>query len=83
MVKELMTRDEFISYAYEVLYGEGSECLFDSIAEYNNEVAMFGDAGPGHGYRLRQQIAEYNSIGARYSSLTGQPFQRLALRLPR
>lgn len=84
MNEQLMTRAEFISYAHEVLFGESSEGLFEQVAEHNSEVAMFGDAGPGSGYRLRKSIAEYNSIANRYEQLTGIKVQvRPMLRAPR
>lgn len=79
----LMTAEQFISYAEETLFGEGSECLFESIAEISNEIAMFGDSGPGSLYRLRQRVQEYNSIGARWSKLTGKHFRPVALPHPR
>jgi hypothetical protein len=70
--EQTMSRDEFLAYAEEVLFGEGAECLYEAVAEHNGEVAMFGDAGPGSGYRLRQSIAEFNSIARQYARLTGR-----------
>ena len=84
MNEQLMTAEEFISYAREYLFGEDSECLFERIAEHNSEVAAFGDAGPGSGYRLRQSIDEYNRIADRYEKLTGDKVQfRPMIRAPR
>lgn len=81
---EGMTADEFISYAYEVLFGEGVEPLLEQIAEYNSEVAMFGDAGPGMGLRLGLAITEYNRIARRYEYLTGSKVPALPyMRSPR
>ena len=81
---EGMTRDEFVSYAYEILFGEGAEPLFEQIAEFNSEVAMFGDAGPGAGCRLRQSIDEYNRIARQYERLTGTRVPALpGMRAPR
>lgn len=72
-MKELMTRDEFLEYAQWVL-GEGAESLYEQLAEYNSEVAMFGDAGPGAGLRLHQAIAEYNGVARQYARLTNTTF---------
>jgi hypothetical protein len=70
-VKELMTREEFIEYAHEALFGEGFESLCESVAEHNGEVAMFGDAGPGSALQLLKRLAEYRSIARQYERLTG------------
>lgn len=79
-----MTRDEFVEYARDRLFGEGAECACELIAEYNNEVAMFGDAGPGAGLRVRELIAEHNSIARQYTRLTGQSVPPLpSMRHPR
>ncbi len=68
----LMTADEFVAYAHDVLFGEATEPLFEQISQYEGEVAMFGDAGPGAGLQLRQSIEEYDKIARRYEKLTGE-----------
>lgn len=78
----LMTADEFVKYANDVLFGDGAECLFESIAEAKSEIARFGDAGPGRLHSLRQSVREYNSIGARWSKLTGSRFDPISLPYP-
>jgi hypothetical protein len=78
-----MSRDEFIAYAYEVIFGEGAECLMERIAEARNEIAMFGDAGPGALHRLRQDVADYNRIGETLQRLTGENFRRISLPMSR
>ena len=79
----LMTREEFIVYAEDLLFGEGSEGLFETIAEIKSEIAMFGDSGPGSIYRLREEVARYNNIGATWSRLTGRKFNPVAIPCPR
>ena len=74
-----MTREEFIVYAEELLFGEGSECLFERIAEIKSEIAMFGDSGPGSIYHLREDVAQYNRVGATWSRLTGRKFSPVAI----
>lgn len=64
-----MTKAEFI--AYWLTHDEdgrcgldyAEECLADAQAQYTNECAMFGDAGPGQGLQIRKMRAEL--IGAR------------------
>lgn len=34
------------------------ETYGDNLAQYRSEVALYGDAGPGQGLRLREQWAE-------------------------
>lgn len=68
---QAMTRDEFIAYAAEALSPEALECVYEQIAEHNNEVAMFGDAGPGVGLVLHARCAEIRGIARRYEQLTG------------
>jgi hypothetical protein len=74
-----MTKNEFIHYAAEVLFGEGVECLYEQIAETTNEVNMFGDAGPGACLRVQESIREYNALGSRYEKFTGHKFQPIPL----
>ena len=71
-----MTKDEFISYAAEYMFGEGSEGLFENISQCQSEINMFGDSGPGTMLRLQEHIAEFNSMADRYTALTGQVVQR-------
>ena len=78
-----MTVPQFISYAHEVLRGEGAEYLYERIAEIRGEIAQFGDAGPGALFHLRPAVAEFNQIAARYEQLTGHSVPRLALPSPR
>jgi hypothetical protein len=83
MTAESMSEAEFLTYAREVLFGDSLECLCESIAEHNSEVAMFGDAGPGSGYRLHRSIAEYNAIARQYTRITNCFVPRLpGLRSP-
>ena len=67
-----MTKDEFIHYAHEVLSPEGLEGLYEQIAEFNNEVAMFGDGGPGSLYRIRESIADVYRIERQLARLTNR-----------
>lgn len=78
-----MNATQFVAYAQEVLFGEAAEPLFEQISEAAGEIAMFGDAGPGALYRLRESVAEYNAIGRQWARLTGQPFRQVALPSPR
>lgn len=67
-----LSAGDFLFMAEELIFGEGSEHLYESIAEIQSEINMFGDSGPGSMLRLRQQIQEYNSIAQRYTQLTGR-----------
>lgn len=71
-----MTRDEFIAYASEYLFGEASHSLCEMIAEMQNEINMFGDSGPGSALRLREILDDYNKIANQYERLTGRKVQR-------
>ena len=62
MSENSMTREEFICYAYEALSDEALECLYDTIAEHNSEVAGFGDSWPGALVHINSSIAEVYSI---------------------
>lgn len=66
-----MTRDEFIAYAAEYLFGEGVECLYENISQCQSEINAFGDSGPGTMLRLGEHIAEFNKVADRYTALTG------------
>ncbi len=78
-----MTRDQFIQYAHDYL--DDLEPIYDQLAEYNSEVRMFGDAGPGAGYRLRQQIARIYKIERQLARLENREPRdfHLALRAAR
>lgn len=79
MNEPLMTAKQFISYAEEMLFGEGTECLHERIAEVQGEINMFGDSGPGSMLRLRESVTLYNNVAARYEQLTGAKVQRLRM----
>ncbi len=53
-----MSREEFIAYAREVLYGDALEPLYDTICQHNGEVAAFGDSWPGALIEIQASIAE-------------------------
>ena len=74
-----MTRDEFIDYAQEALFGEGMESFYEHVTQYRSECALFGDAGPGQGLRIRNMMAEYASIARQYTRLTGIAVRPLVL----
>jgi hypothetical protein len=69
---QTMTKNEFIQYAHDALSPEGLEGLFEQIAEFNSEVAMFGDGGPGSLYRIRASIADVYRIERQLARLTGR-----------
>lgn len=58
----LMTQAEFVAYAHEML--NDMECLYDTIAEHNGEVAQFGDSWPGALVRIHKQIREVKRLEA-------------------
>lgn len=64
-----MTREQFIAYAHEVTSPEALESLYERIAEHNNEVAMFGDSGPGRLRSLHESISEVKKIEATLARL--------------
>jgi hypothetical protein len=69
------TAEEFISYwlsndgdemsQYEAL----CEWIHEAEAQYHSECAMFGDAGPGQGYRLNAAKRELSTVTARLKRL--------------
>lgn len=59
---EGMTDKEFAAYAHEALSEEALECLYDTIAEHNGEVARFGDSWPGALVRIHANVAEVHAI---------------------
>lgn len=71
-----MSRDEFVSYAHEYLFGEGVEGLYENISQCASEIAAYGDSGPGSMLCLGEQIAEFNRVADRYTQLTGHAVQR-------
>ena len=71
-----MTKDEFIDYAHEYLFGEGCEGLYENISQCQSEINMFGDSGPGSMLRLSEQVADFNRIADRFTALTGTVVQR-------
>lgn len=58
----LMTREEFVAYANDYL--SDLECLYDTIAEHNNECAAFGDSWPGALVRIHKGIREVKRLEA-------------------
>jgi len=70
-----LTAAEFVNYWLKV-DEEGrsnlsyfEESLGEHEAQYRNECAMFGDAGPGQGYRLNAMRRELFSVRARLEKL--------------
>ena len=59
---KLMTRDEFIAYAHGLLDPEGMECLYDTIAQHNSEVAAFGDSWPGALVKINEDVQLCNNV---------------------
>jgi hypothetical protein len=83
-MKQLMTRNEFIAYAHEVLADDALEPLYDTISEHNGEVARFGDSWPGALVHIHASIAEVKSIERRLAQLEGREPRafRFAVRSP-
>ena len=71
-----MTKDEFIAFATEYLFGEGCESLYENISQCQSEISAFGDSGPGTMLALSEHIADFNKIADRYTALTGHKVQR-------
>lgn len=46
------------------------ESVAEHEAEYRNECALFGDAGPGMGYRLNEMKRELASVKRRIERLS-------------
>ena len=70
-----MTKQEFINYwmgresddemsQYDCLV----EHVMEASGEYGSECAMFGDAGPGMGYRLQQSKQQLARVTERLKS---------------
>lgn len=72
-MKELMTRKEFIAYAYEALDGDSLEGLYERISEHNGEVARFGDSWPGALVQIHSSIAWVKGIERQLARLEGRP----------
>lgn len=66
----LMTREQFIAYAHEVL--SDLEPLYETIAEHNGEVARFGDSRPGALVQIHRRVAEVRSIERQLARLEGR-----------
>lgn len=71
-MKELMTREEFITYAHEALDGDALEGLYETISEHNGEVARFGDSWPGALISIHRSIAEVKNIERQLARLEGR-----------
>lgn len=68
----LMTRDQFIAYAHDMLSGEALEGLYETISEHNGEVARFGDSWPGAMVSIQARIAEVKRIERQLARLEGR-----------
>jgi hypothetical protein len=68
----LMTKEEFVAYAHEVLSPEAMESLYERISEHNGEVAAFGDSWPGALVSIHRSIAEVRSIERQLARLEGR-----------
>lgn len=81
----LMTKEEFIAYAHEVLSGEALEPLYDTIAEHNSECAAFGDSWPGALVHIHASIADVNRLERQLARLEGRPVREFhfSVRSPR
>jgi hypothetical protein len=79
MNERLMTKNEFLQYAQEVLFGESVECLFEQIAEIQGEINRFGDSGPGSCLRLRASLDHYNGVARQFNRLTGSCVKPIAM----
>ncbi|WP_407307873.1 hypothetical protein [Acinetobacter sp.] len=73
---EAMTKDEFLVYAQEFLFGEASEGLYENIAQAQSEINAFGDSGPGTMLALREHINLFNNVADQYTKLTNRPVRR-------
>ena len=77
-VRVSMTPRRFIQYHEQSIQECADEPLYEMIAEFKSEQAMFGDGGPGSALRIQQCIASYNQAARVYAKLTGttyRPFQ--------
>lgn len=77
--EEAMTDKEFIVYASDMLFGEGDESFWEIVGEIKNEVAMFGDSGPGTMLHVRRMVQERNNVARQYTRLTGTEVKPLAI----
>lgn len=74
MATKALTRDEFIAYWTNPdedgrsLLSYAEESLAERTAEFRNEVAMFGDGGPGSALLLAKLRAEVAKVKARLQS---------------
>ena len=71
-MKDLMTREEFITYAHDVLADEALEPLYETISEHNSEVAAFGDSWPGALVHIHSSVAEVKNIERQLARLEGR-----------
>jgi hypothetical protein len=81
-----MTRDEFVKYANEFLCEDNFYGYCESVAEFNSEVAMFGDAGPGAAlplFAFQRQVASVERQLARLENREPRSFRLPAPRAPR
>lgn len=67
---QAMTKEEFCDYWLNRDNGRSNfddlqEHLAESEAQYQSEVAMFGDAGPGQGLQVADLKREVASVTAR------------------
>jgi len=67
-----MTKEEFISYAHELLSDDALEPLYDQIAEHNSEVARFGDSWPGALVLIQASVQQVLSIERQLARLEGR-----------
>ena len=73
-----MTKQEFLNYwltpdedgRTQLSYNE--ESIAEHEAEFRSECALFGDAGPGMGYRLQQMKAAHAKVVRQIERLTKQ-----------
>ena len=68
----LMTREQFLQYASELTGCEALECVYERIAEHNNEVAAFGDSWPGALFHIHNTINRINAIERQAARLEGR-----------
>lgn len=75
-MKRLMTAEEFVRYWCEPdehgrsLLSHIEENLGEREAEYRNECAMFGDAGPGQWRNLLDMKRDHAKVVARLDQLS-------------
>lgn len=83
--RQSMTAKQFLTFAADALSNDALESIYEGVGEHNNEVAMFGDSGPGVAYRLHKVIAEVNALERRVAQLQDRPVRdfRFGVRSPR